>query len=143
VIAAPDCPVPESVALSEPPGVAITVSEVWRAPVDDGLKRTVTLQLPPGARVMPMQVSAVIVKSADDPRAAAPIVPEVAPPVFETVKSKVALCAPTVSPPKSCEVGPIASEAAASPLPDRLLVVMPPGAPLTVSMPLAAPVAVG
>jgi hypothetical protein len=72
-------PVADNVAAAVPPGFALAVSDAVFAPAEVGANLTVTMQLAPPARVIPLQPSAMIENcELSLPPSATVIVPEVA-----------------------------------------------------------------
>ncbi len=107
-------PMPISWTVLVPPGVALTVSIVLRAPALRGLKRTVTAQAAAAASPAPVQVLAEMVKLVLSARLALTM-PLMAPPVLSTVKSTVALWPLTTTGPKLVLPGVTSSVATLSP----------------------------
>src|SRR5215471_16508630 len=99
-------PVSESVAVAV--DLALTaVRPALTAPVPDGANCTVTVHDLPGPRLVPVQVSAVIV-NAGGPDSATLTAPAADPPVLASVNICDAVC-PVVTAPKSCGEGVKAS----------------------------------
>jgi hypothetical protein len=139
---AAESPVPASEADADAPGVAPTVKVAARAPVAAGWNATTRVQLAP-APSMPMHVLEDTVNSVPlvppSALASAVVVPAATPPRLVTVNVTPALVAPTAVLAKVVVAGLMLSVAGERPTPVRPDDAVPPGIPLTRSVPLFGP----
>ena len=91
-------PVPERAATAMPPGVAVTVRVPALRPVVVGAKRTVTVQVPAGARAATQVFEATVKSAMSAPPRTTLGVPDMTPPVLVNVMVAVELLVVTTLP---------------------------------------------